>query len=63
VTFAPGDTFTTRYGLVDPGGKSVFWNAMAVLRFDGDRIAEEWVVRDELQILVQLGIVKPLAGG
>jgi hypothetical protein len=61
VTFAPGATFRTRLGLVDVGGRSVEWNAMVVLRFEGGKIAEEWVVRDELQVLMQLGVVKPPA--
>ena len=60
VTFAPGARFNTRIGSVDAGGKHVEWNAMVVLRFKGDRIAEEWVVRDELQVLLQLGYVKHL---
>lgn len=62
VTFPPGARFTTRAGTVDVDGKRVQWNAMVVLRFEGDRIAEEWVVRDELQVLMQLGIVAPLDG-
>jgi hypothetical protein len=61
VTFGSSATFKTRAGLIDVSGKSVEWNAMVVLRFDGTRIAEEWVVRDELQILMQLGLVKPIA--
>ena len=60
VTFAPRARFTTRLGTVDVGGRSVEWNAMVVLRFEGGRIAEEWVNRDELQVLLQLGILKPL---
>jgi hypothetical protein len=62
VTFLHGSHFNTRVGLVDVGGKNVEWNAMVVLRFERDRIAEEWVVRDELQVLLQVGAVKPLDG-
>jgi len=61
VAFAPGATFRTRAGVADVGGRQVEWNAMVVLRFEGDKIAEEWVVRDELQILMQVGLVTPLA--
>lgn len=60
VRFDPGSTFRTRAGVIDVGGESVQWNAMVLLRFDDGRIAEEWVVRDELQILVQVGVVVPL---
>ena len=63
VTFAPGSRFNTRMGWVETDGKRVEWNAMVVLRFEGDKIAEEWVVRDELQVLLQLGVVKALDGG
>jgi uncharacterized protein (DUF1330 family) len=62
VTFAPGAIFVTRYGMVDTASKSVEWTAIVVLRFDANKIAEEWVVRDELQILMQLGIVRPGVG-
>ena len=58
VTFAAGARFNTRMGWVEAGGKQVEWNAMVVLRFEGGKIAEEWVVRDELQVLMQLGHVK-----
>jgi SnoaL-like polyketide cyclase len=62
VTFGTGAQFNTRLGTVDVGGKSVEWNAMVVLRFEGDKIAEEWVVRDELMLLLQVGAVTRLDG-
>ncbi|MBV9248547.1 MAG: ester cyclase [Acetobacteraceae bacterium] len=62
VTFQRGAQFLTRMGSVDVGGKDIVWNAMVVLRFDGDKIAEEWVVRDELMVLLQVGAVKPRDG-
>jgi hypothetical protein len=62
VTFESGAHFNTRIGSVDVGGQRVDWNAMVVLRFEGDKIAEEWVVRDELMVLLQVGVVKPLDG-
>jgi hypothetical protein len=60
VAFQAGAQFKTRIGVVDVGGKSVEWNAMVVLRFEADKIAEEWVVRDELMVLMQIGAVKSL---
>jgi hypothetical protein len=62
VSFAPQARFNTRMGWVDVGDHDVEWNAMVVLRFEGERIAEEWVVRDELQVLLQVGAVKPAQG-
>jgi predicted SnoaL-like aldol condensation-catalyzing enzyme len=58
----PGARFPTRAGTADLSDKTVEWNAMVVLRFEDGKIAEEWVVRDELQILLQSGAVRPLAG-
>lgn len=58
VSFLPEARFNTRMGWVDVGGHNVHWNAMVVLRFEGDRIAEEWVVRDELMVLLQVGVVQ-----
>jgi predicted ester cyclase len=60
VSFGSEARFNTRMGWVDVAGQNVEWNAMAVLRFEGEQIAEEWVVRDELQVLLQVGAVKPL---
>jgi hypothetical protein len=36
--------------------------AAVVFRFEGDRIVEEWVNRDELSILLQLDVVSTPAG-
>lgn len=55
VTFAGDSRFRTRAGLADVRDKSVEWSAMVILRFEGDKIAEEWVVRDELHVLLQVG--------
>jgi hypothetical protein len=60
VTFGPGTRINTRAGAVKVGGKSVEWNAMAVFQFRDGRLAEEWVVRDELQVLTQLGVVQSI---
>jgi hypothetical protein len=61
VSFLPESRFNTRMGWVDVSNRDVEWNAMAVLRFEGDRIAEEWVVRDELMVLLQIGAVERMA--
>ena len=57
VTFEPNARFPTRMGSIDVGGRTVQWSAMALLRFEGNRIAEEWVVRDELHVALQAGVV------
>ena len=45
-----------RAGSFDINGKTVTWNAMAIFRFEDDRIIEEWVTRDELGVILQLGL-------
>ncbi|HZT09082.1 MAG TPA: ester cyclase [Chloroflexota bacterium] len=50
----------TRIGRVAAAGKSVSWSAIAIFRFEDGRIAEEWVSRDELGMLLQIGPVQPL---
>jgi hypothetical protein len=59
VVFEPKARFQTRMGWIDLGGKSVQWSAMTVLRFEGNRIAEQWVIRDELYLALQAGVVTP----
>ena len=50
--------WNSRLGRHDVSGKPVSWPAIAVFRFRDGRIAEEWVSRDELgMLLIQLGIV------
>jgi predicted ester cyclase len=49
--------WNSRLGRHDVSGKPVSWPAIAVFRFRDGRIAEEWVSRDELGMLIQLGIV------
>ena len=61
VSFAPETRFLTRIGGVDVGGKSVRWEAMALFRLENGKIVEEWVNRDELDVLVQAGAVAPKA--
>jgi predicted ester cyclase len=62
VTFVADARFVTQMGAVEAGGRSVSWDATVVFRFEDDRIAEEWVNRDELGILRQLGAVGAPAG-
>ena len=45
-----------RPGSFDIRGKTVTWNAIAIFRFEDDRIIEEWVARDELGVILQLGL-------
>lgn len=49
--------WTSRLGRHDVAGKPVSWSAIAIFRFRDGKIAEEWVSRDELGMLMQLGVV------
>jgi predicted ester cyclase len=51
--------FRSRIGTYDTKNKSLTWNAIAIFRMREGKIAEEWVNRDELGILLGLGILKP----
>ena len=51
--------WTSRLGHHKVAGKPVSWSAIAIFRFRNGKIAEEWVSRDELGMLIQLGIVEP----
>jgi predicted ester cyclase len=42
-------------------GKPYRMRTLHEYRIDGDRLAEHWGVRDELGVLVQLGVVEPPA--
>jgi predicted ester cyclase len=55
VTFTPDARFLSRLGTFEVGGKSVSWDAAPIFRFEGDKIAEWWIARDELSVLIQLG--------
>jgi predicted ester cyclase len=54
VTFA--SDFNTPFGPAQAEGRTVEWHAMAWFRMRGGYIAEEWIVRDEVGILAQLGV-------
>ena len=49
--------FTSRIGTFDVAGQPIEWSANVFFRFEDDMIAEEWIARDELGILLDLGIV------
>ena len=52
--------WTSRIGTHAVAGKSVTWPAIAIFRFRDEKIVEEWVSRDELGMLIELGVlVKP----
>jgi predicted ester cyclase len=51
--------WTSRLGRHNVAGKSVSWSATTIFRFREGKIVEEWVCRDELGMLIQLGIVSP----
>jgi predicted SnoaL-like aldol condensation-catalyzing enzyme len=54
--FGPDTQFRTRAGPVDVSDKQIAWDAIVILRFEDGKIAEEWVVRDELHIVLQAGV-------
>ncbi len=47
--------WTSRVGTHAVAGKPVSWPAIAIFRLKDGKIAEEWVCRDELGMLLQLG--------
>jgi len=55
-----GCTWRSRLGNYDVSGKTVTWKAMAIFRFENQRIIEEWVTRDELGMILQFGLFKTL---
>jgi len=55
-----GGNWTSRLGAhAVTEGKVVIWSPLAMFRFRSEKIAEEWVCRDELGMLIQLGVVAP----
>jgi predicted ester cyclase len=51
------DEWTSRIGRQAVAGKTVSWPAIAIFRIRDGKIAEEWVNRDELGMLIELGVV------
>jgi predicted ester cyclase len=49
--------WTSRLGTHPVAGKTVSWPAIAIFRIRDEKIAEEWVNRDELGMLIELGVV------
>jgi len=50
--------WTSRIGTHAVTGKTVSWPAIAIFRFHDGKIAEEWVSRDELGMLIDLGVLE-----
>jgi predicted ester cyclase len=48
----------SRIGTYDLNGKSITWDAIVIFRMRNGKIAEEWVNRDELGVLLSAGILK-----
>jgi predicted ester cyclase len=52
-----GGDWTSRLGMHTVAeGKVVTWSAITMFRIRNGKIAEEWVCRDELGMLIQLGV-------
>ncbi|HEX2929369.1 MAG TPA: ester cyclase [Candidatus Binatia bacterium] len=49
--------WTSRIGTHAVAKKTVSWPAIAIFRFHDGKIAEEWVSRDELGMLIELGVL------
>jgi predicted ester cyclase len=50
--------WTSRLGWHAGAGKTVSWPAIAIFRIRDGKIAEEWVSRDELGMLIELGVLE-----
>jgi predicted ester cyclase len=57
VSYGKNMRFVSRIGTVDVAGRSVSWDAIAMFHLTGGKIDEEWVNRDELDVLSQLNAV------
>jgi len=51
------EDWTYRIGRHAVAGKAVGWQTMVVFHFREGKIAEQWVNRDELGILIELGVL------
>ncbi len=51
------DDWTSRLGKHSVAGKTVTWQAIAIFRIRDRKITEEWVCRDELGMLIDLGVL------
>ena len=52
-----GGPVGTPLGMKDATGQAVEWSAMTLFRCEQGKIAEEWVYRDEMGTLRQLGLL------
>jgi ketosteroid isomerase-like protein len=52
------DKWTTRIGTFNVTGKPTQWNAMAIFVFRDGKIVEEYVMRDELGMLLSVGALQ-----
>jgi predicted ester cyclase len=48
-----------RIGTHNLKNKTITWDAIVIFRFEDRKIAEEWVSRDELGMLLTAGVLKP----
>jgi predicted ester cyclase len=51
-----------RIGTHDVSGKTVTWDAIVIFRMQNGKIAEEWVSRDELGMLLSAGVLEEKVG-
>jgi predicted ester cyclase len=56
------EDWTSRIGRHAVAGKGVGWQAMVVFHFREGKIAEQWVNRDELGMLIELGVLESSRG-
>jgi len=52
--------FPTPIGIIAPTGKQVTMTGIIIFRIAGGKVAEEWVNRDMLGLLQQLGAIPPI---
>jgi predicted ester cyclase len=52
--------WTSRLGRHAVAGKTVSWPAIVIFRIRDGKIAEEWVSRDELGMLIDLGVLSSI---
>jgi steroid delta-isomerase-like uncharacterized protein len=49
----------TVIGRIPPSGKRVAWTGINLVRFANGKIVEDWISRDDLGLLQQLGVIPP----
>ena len=49
----------TAIGRIPPSGKRVAWTGINLVRFADGKIVEDWINRDDLGLLQQLGAIPP----